>query len=119
MRFKNLIEANVLQKAGKILNIIYGLMAVLFVLSIWTRFDIKNQEMKSFIYFGFLPATIVILVWNLFFIKPRLLKIAGVAIPLLMIVLCRNMDPLRIIFSSGAWHTQTILYRNANSRLKT
>jgi len=103
----------------KILNIIYCLTVVLFLLDGLTSFDIKNQILKSFVYFGFLIGTPTILLWNLFVIKTKTKRIIGIVYPTIFLILIFVVNPMKILFSSGAWRTQTILYQNGHLSFKT
>jgi hypothetical protein len=35
-----------------------------------------------------------------------------------MLIFIIVIGPLRVLFASGAWHTQTVLYQHRNSRFK-
>jgi hypothetical protein len=101
------------------LNIIYCLTVVLFLLDGLASFDIKNQILKSFVYFGFLIGTPTILLWNLFVIKTKTKRIIGTVYPTIFLILIFVVNPMKILFSSGAWRTQTILYQNGHLSFKT
>ena len=101
------------------MNIIYCLTVVLFLLDGLTSFDIKNQILKSFVYFGFLIGTPTILLWNLFVIKTKTKRIIGTVYPTIFLILIFVVNPMKILFSSGAWRTQTILYQNGHLSFKT
>jgi len=107
-----------LTRTTKILNIIYGLTVLLFLLDGLTSFDIKNQILKSFVYFGFLIGTPTILLWNLFSIKTKTKRIIGTVYPTVFLVFILVVNPMKILFSSGAWRTQTILYQNGHIGFK-
>lgn len=92
---------------------------LLFLLDGLTSFDIKNQFLKSFVYFGFLIGTPTILLWNLFSIKTKTKRIIGIVYPTILLVLILVVNPLTILFSSGAWRTQEILYQNGHLSFKT
>lgn len=79
-----------------------------------TGFDIKNQFLKSFVYFGFLIGTPTILVWNLYSIKTKSKRIIGTVYPTIFLIFIIVVNPIKIIFSSGVWRTQTILYQNGH-----
>ncbi|MFM6943836.1 MAG: hypothetical protein ACKOXV_00945, partial [Bacteroidota bacterium] len=65
----------------KILNFVYCLTVLLFLLDGLTSFDIKNQTIKSFIYFSFLIGTPTTLLWNLFAEKTKTKRIIGTIYP--------------------------------------
>lgn len=97
-----------------ILNIILGLIVLIFLLDFFTSFDIKNQTVKSFIYFGFLIGTPIILFWNLFS-KQTLLIIY----PVLLLVLIIIINPLRILYQKTGWQTYIVFYKHKNKNCKT
>jgi hypothetical protein len=101
------------------LNTIYGLTVVLFLLDSLTSFDIKSQSIKSFAYFGLLIETPLILIWNAWVIKTRKGKIIGAVFPTIFLTLILVVGPMKILFSTGAWQTQTILYQNGHLSFKT
>ena len=103
----------------KILNVIYCLTAILFLLDNLTSFDIKSQALKTVIYFGILIGTPLTLIWNLVVIKTKLKRIAGIVFPTIILILLIFIGPLKVLFSSGAWQTQTVLYQNEHLTFKT
>ncbi len=106
-------------RTTKILNIIYSLTVVLFLMDGLTSFDIKKQVLKSFVYFSFLIGTPIILLWNLFVIKTKTKRIIGAIYPTVFLVLILFVKPMKILFSTSAWRTQTILYQNGHLSFKT
>jgi hypothetical protein len=108
-----------LTRTTKILNIIYGLTVVLFLLDSLTSFDIKNQAVKSFVYFGLLIGTPLTLIWNALAIKTRKRKIIGTILPSIILTMILIVGPMKFLFSTGAWRTQTILYQNGHLSFKT
>ncbi len=84
-----------------------------------TSFDIKKQVLKSFVYFSFLIGTPIILLWNLFVIKTKTKRIIGAIYPTVFLVLILFVKPMKILFSTSAWRTQTILYQNGHLSFKT
>ncbi len=106
-------------RTTKILNIIYGLTVVLFLLDSLTSFDIKSQSIKSFVYFGLLIGTPLTLIWNALVIKTRSGKIIGTVLPTIVLTLILVAGPMKFLFSTGAWRTQTILYQNGHLSFKT
>lgn len=105
-------------RTTKILNIVYCLTVILFLLDSLTSFDIKSQFLKSFVYFGFLIGTPTILLWNLFSIKTKTKRIIGAIYPTVFVVLIIVVNPMKILFSSGAWRTQTVVYQNGHLSFK-
>ena len=97
-----------------ILNGIFVLIILMIVLDGLTGFEIKNQSIKSFTYFGILILTPLTLIWNLLTFKTRKKKIFAVAIPILILIGILIVGPMKIAFSSSAWRTQKILYQNGH-----
>jgi hypothetical protein len=108
-----------LTRTTKILNIIYGLTVTFFLLDSLTSFDIKNQDLKTIIYFGFLIGTPLTLIWNFVVIKTKIKRIIGTVFPTLLLILILVVGPMKISFSTSAWQTQTILYQNGHLIFKT
>ena len=103
----------------KISNGIYILTVVIFLLDSFTNFDIKNQTLKNLVYFGLLIETPIILLCNLFIIKEIKQKIIWNIVPIIFQTFIFVINPMKIMFSVGAWQTQEILYENAHLSFKT
>jgi hypothetical protein len=82
-------------------------------------FDIKSQSIKSFIYFGILIGTPLTLVWNVWVIKTSNGKIIWTLFPTIILTLVLVVGPMKILFTTGTWRTQTILYQNGHLSFKT
>lgn len=101
-------------KTSKTINLIYYLIVVILILDELTSFDIKNQGIKSFIYYGLIIGTFIVILWNLFKLKNVISRLIFIAIPTFILFFVSN----KFIFSTGTWHTQTILYKNKNFNFK-
>ena len=106
-------------RTTKILNIIYGLTVVLFLFDSLTSFDIKSQDLKTFVYIGLLIGTPLTLIWNAVTIKPKNRKIIWTILPTAILIFILIVGPMKLYFSTGAWRTQTILYQNGHLTFKT
>jgi hypothetical protein len=106
-------------RTTKILNIIYGLTVVLFLFDSLTSFDIKSQDLKTFVHIGLLIGTPLTLIWNAVTIKPRNRKIIWTILPTAILIFILIVGPMKLYFSTGAWRTQTILYQNGHLTFKT
>ena len=84
-----------------------------------TSFDIKSQSIKSFVYFGLLIGIPLTLVWNFLVIKTKTNRVIGTVFPTIILTLILVVGPMKILFSKGAWRTQTILYQNGHLSFKT
>lgn len=103
----------------QILNIIYVITLGLFLLDSLTSFDIKNQSIKSFVYFGLLIGTPLTLIWNAWCIKARTGKLLGTVLPTIILILIIVWGPMNIMSSAGAWRTQAILFQSGHFCFKT
>jgi len=101
------------------LNGLYLLILVLFLLDSTALLEIKSQMVKSAVYFGFLVGTPFMLFWNAIAGKNGTEKRLQLILPLASLLIILGIGPLRILFSVGSWHTQTVLYRNVYSGSRT
>lgn len=113
------MQQTIIKKLTIIINVVYSLILLLFLLDNLKSFDIKNQAIKSFVYFGFLIESPLILIWNLFLLKTKSIRIIGTVLPAIILILVILSGPNKILFRIGAWKTQTILYENGHLRFKT
>lgn len=116
LKAKNMI---IKETTTKILNVIYCLTVLLFLLDSLTSFNIKSQALKTIIYFGILIGTPLVLIWNSIVIKTKSKRIAGIVFPTIILIKLILIGPLKILFSCGSWQTQTVLYQNGNLSFKT
>ena len=101
-----------------LLNGIFILSVLLFLFDRLTSFEIKSQAIKSFTYFGLLVLTPMTLVWNLWTLKKRKWKIISSILPTITLIAIMIIGPMKIMFSSGSWKTQTVLYQNGHLTFK-
>jgi hypothetical protein len=97
------------------LNMLYCIVVLLFFLDGFTGFDINAQAIKTFVYIGLLVGSPVMLVWNFFVIDPILKRVIWTLFPAIMLVFIFITSPMKILFSSGSWHTQSILYQSRHT----
>ncbi|MES2485745.1 MAG: hypothetical protein V4581_07335, partial [Bacteroidota bacterium] len=93
------------------LNTAYVLVVALFFIDAYSMVEIKWQPLKTMVYLGIVFGAVLLLFINLFALKSKLFIVP----PLAMLIFCLVVNPLYIIFSSGAWHTQDVLYQNVNN----
>lgn len=106
-------------QATKIVNIIYAIIVLIFLIECFTGFDIKNQPLKSFIYFGFLIGMPIILFWNLFS-KRIILILYPILLLILLIVVNPNIiHPIRILYASTVWKTFFVFYEHKQNSCRT
>ena len=103
---------------SRLLNGIFILVIGLFVFEGITSFEIKSQAIKSFTYFGILILAPLTLIWNLWIFKNTKWKIICSTLPILTIIGILTIGPMEIIFSSGSWKTQKIIYQNRHLNFK-
>lgn len=99
-------------------NIIYGSILLLFLMDWYTCIEIKSQALKSFIYWGLLAATPLVLVINAIILPKGVRKTVGIIVPVIIILFIIILHPFYIIISQGTWKTQTILYESNSSANK-
>jgi hypothetical protein len=97
-----------------VLNVVYGLLVLLFTADWFTHFQIAWQPLKLFLYLGVVLGFPIIAVWNLF--SRQILLMVYPALILIMII---ALGPLKIIFQSSVWETWTVYYQNSNRSCKT
>ncbi|ULQ57150.1 hypothetical protein KJS94_02925 [Flavihumibacter rivuli] len=81
--------------------------------------DIKNQTLKSIVYFGLLIGTLLTLIWNVITLTTTTRKIICAILPTTVLTLILIAGPMKILFLTGAWRTQTILYQNGHLNFNT
>jgi hypothetical protein len=59
------------------------------------------------------------LIWNSFVNKNKTKRIIWTVFPTMILVFIVIVGPMKIMFSTGAWRTQTILYQNGHLSFKT
>lgn len=101
-----------------LLNGIFILTILLFILDGLTSFEIKQQAIKSFTYFGIMILTPLVLIGNLLTFKTRKWKIIGSALPTLTLLGLLIIGPSKIAFSSSVWRTQKVIYQNGQLSFK-
>lgn len=99
-------------------NICLLLITGLFLLDVFTPFDIVSQRLKSFTYWGFLILSPKLVVWNFLAISSRRLKILGTGWAMVLVPLMLYLGPLKIIFATGAWQSHTVLFQHKHQSNK-
>lgn len=108
-------------KIINILNLFYTIIFLFFILDTFTPLEIKNQNIKSFIYFGIIIFTPLILIINLWKGKSIKFKIITSIISILTLISIIFIGPLKIIYLSSSWKTDRIIYQNkilTNNRIE-
>jgi hypothetical protein len=103
---------------SRILNGIFILITLLFILDVTTSFEIKSQTVKSFTYFGIMIFTPLILVWNLWHYKTIKRKTIGLILPVTILIGILIIGPTKIAFSSSAWRTKQVIYEHGHLNFK-
>lgn len=99
-------------KIINILNLFYTIIFLFFILDTFTPLEIKNQNLKSFIYFGIIIFTPIILIINLWKGKSLKFKIITSIIPIFTLIGVVFIGLLKIIYLSSSWKTDRIIYQN-------
>ena len=105
------------KKLSKALNGIYIFIVLFFLFDALTSFEIKNQIIRWFIYFGMLIYTPAILIWNLFYFKVKKRKFLHSILPIIVLIGIA-INPMGLLFTSSNWKTQTVLYENGHLNFK-
>lgn len=113
----------ILNRLFYFLNAVYGLMVLSFILDVFGIVEVKGQKLDSFVNFGTLIFTPIIIVCNLIVFKIKRLTL-WLCIPSAFLIVCfitivSRFDFLAYLFSIGSYQTQTILYENAYCECKT
>lgn len=96
----------------QLLNSIFILMFLLFMIDALFILEIKSQVIKTFAYIGIMILAPIIIGWNSWFFTAVKHKIMSILFPLLILILIVLIGPLKIIFTSSAWTTNKVLYQN-------
>lgn len=99
-------------KIINILNLFYTIIFLFFILDKFTPLEIKNQNIKSFIYFGIIIFTPIIFIINLWKGKSMKFKIITSIIPIFTLIGVVFIGLLKIIYLSSSWKTDRIIYQN-------
>jgi len=110
--FKSVVTVNFVS------NGVFILIIILFLIDELTSFEIKSQLVKSFTWFGIVLITPLILVWNVLTMKTIKSKGATSILPGLVLIGILIIGPMKIIFASSAWKTQTVLYQHKHLSYK-
>lgn len=100
-----------------LLNSVYGVILLLFLLDNLPFFDIKSQLLKTATYYGAAIGAIILLIWNVSVKMNALMKTIGVLIPSVFILFLGGYF-FEVMFSTGVWKTQTVLFTNPVSGRK-
>jgi len=85
----------------------------------YTCVEIKSESLKSFVYWGLLAGTPLIMVFNVIVLPKGFKKSFGIIIPTLVLLYIFLSNPLVILFNKDNWKTQTIIYKSRTSHNKT
>ena len=105
---------NTKRNISSLLNGLFLLSLLLFLLDEFTSFDIKNQIIKSFTYFGILILPLFILTLNLWDFKRKNRNLFYSILPILTLIYVLIIGPEKILYASSSWKTQKILYQNGH-----
>lgn len=117
MSYPSLKKQKGIKRITILLNSAYGAILLLFLMDNLPFFDIKSQPLKTTIYYGAVIGAIILLLWNVVVKMNALLKTIGVLIPSVFILFLGGYF-FEIMFSTGAWKTQTVLFTDQKSGKK-
>ena len=98
-----------------LINSLYITVVLLFFIDWYTCVEIKNQVLKSVVYWGLLAGTPVILILNILLFSKGVQKTIAISIPTLLFVFILVNNPFDILLRIESWKTQTIIYKNHKS----
>lgn len=105
------------------INILYSLVVLLFVLDLFKIAEIKGEKLVSFIHFGALSSTPVIVISNLTVFRISRITLFWCISPLILVLcFCTVVSKIGImgyLFSIGSYQTQTIHYVNFHKGFRT
>ena len=87
-------------KATRVINMVYAVIVVLFLLDSLTDFEIKNQGIKTFTYFGFGVGAVLTFIWNIVAMRTFKKKIVFSAAPMVIIIIIIIIGPHQLLFDS-------------------
>ena len=97
-------------------NIIYLILAVLFVTDNFQLLEVKTAFLKNFVHFGTLISTPAILFLSLAFFRVKKWSVgsglAAILVCVTMGIVLSQRSFLGYLFSTSDWNTQTILYKH-------
>lgn len=96
----------------RFLNSIFILMLLFFVLAVFTPFEIKNQILKWVVYIGIILVSPIVFIWNIWCFKYLKRKIGSIILPIITLAGIATIGPIKIVFLSGSWETNRVLYQN-------
>ncbi|WP_139957259.1 hypothetical protein [Flavicella sediminum] len=97
---------------SRIFNRAYFVLLFLFLIIVNTPFEINHSVLKSAIYVGVLILTPALLVWDIYFYKPKLNKIYRILSPIIGFVVIFYLNPMEILDSSNVWNTEKVLFES-------
>ncbi len=106
------------KRLSKLLNGLYLIIVVFFLMDAISSFEIKSQEIKSFCYLGLILLSPLVLTNTILRKINWKKKLATILLPIVSIIGILTIGPLEFLFSSAAWQTQTIHYQNIHSANK-
>ena len=98
----------------KIIRITFYIVLFLFLLDIFDLFQTKIGFLKAVIYYGILISPIPLLIMEFKANRNLSETILRKAIPILTIIGIIYLNPLKILFNSATWKTQTVELINEN-----
>lgn len=104
-------------------NCLYCLLVILCLLDLFQYLEIKGNKLQGFIRGGAILAIVPLTLCNLLVFRKSNWKYLSL-LPQLIVVcsfsfVMIKMGFLGYMFSTGTYHTQTILYKNAHSESRT
>jgi hypothetical protein len=100
------------------LNGLLFILVLLFVVDVFTFFELANQLLKYVVYFGIILIPPVVFIVNIF-LQRTIRRKAFFALPgLIVLISVFIVGPVKIVFSSSVWKTQSVLYQHTENQNK-
>jgi hypothetical protein len=94
------------------------ILALLFILDVFTVFELADEHLKYLVYDGIILIPPVVFLLNIF-LQPTTRRKVFLALPgLIVLISVLILGPNKIIFSSSVWKTQSIIYQHAENQRK-
>lgn len=111
---KRLNKNSLTRQFSILFHVILALIAFLFCIDVFTPLEINSQWLKSFVYLGIIVQPPLIVIWSVWKSRSLKLKFTRAIFPSILFIAVLLIGPTKIIFSHGAWRTQTVLYENGH-----
>jgi len=98
-----------------VLNSMAFFILFLFLFANFTSFEIKHQGLKSFVIYGLIILPLIMIIWSI--IKYNNLRkiVFNSIIPLFLLIGVYLIGPMKLIFQTSVYKTQSVYYINIDN----